>query len=672
MTTVFPRRQQDKLFKVLLDVGVLSAAYCLAFLIRFEGHLPASNLDIMLFSLPAMVLVKWTCLLAARAPSRSWRHVSRIDLQCLLVALAVSDGLLILLRVTSDAAGDVLAATRWGDVPLGVLLIDLPLSLLGVMGVRAGYRLWYERRRHRRHRAGRRKVPTLLIGAGRAGALVVEELIARPDLGIQPVGFLDDDPAKVGKIIHGKRVLGTTADLQAVVEQCRAEQVLITIGGLPGPNVRRIRKLCADCGIGTKVIPGISEMVEGNVKVSTIREVSLEDLLHREPVHLDGRAIASGIRSRTVVITGAGGSIGSQLCREVCRFDPAALVLVEKAENSLFHLHLQLGRECPDVKVVPYVADVCDTPRMRTIFARWKPEVVFHAAAHKHVPLMEWNPGEAIKNNVLGTRALADLAHACSVAEFVLISTDKAVNPTSVMGVSKRVAEIYLQALSRRSLTRFVTVRFGNVLGSNGSVIPIFKEQLAAGGPLTVTHPDMRRYFMTIPEACQLVLQAAAMGKGGELFILDMGDPVRIVDLANDLIRLSGFAPEDVGIEFVGVRPGEKLFEELSLQEEGIQKTTHPRIYVGRLAARDWDEINREIEELKDVALRGDTPRLLALLAQIVPEYRPDGTPCLPAEKAPLAEDHAVTYLRLDVAQANGTSGPHVPPMILRDSAPPA
>jgi FlaA1/EpsC-like NDP-sugar epimerase len=420
-------------------------------------------------------------------------------------------------------------------------------------------------------------------------------------------------------------VVGTPADLTRAVASCRAEQVLVT-GGLAGGRLRRLLQTCADSGVSARIVPGVPDLVGGRVNVSAMRPVAVEDLLHREPVRLDTQAIAECVRSRRVVITGAGGSIGSELCRVVCRFRPAALVLVELAENSLFHVHQELTRTFPDVPVVPCVADVGDAPRVREVFVRWRPHLVLHAAAHKHVPLMESNPGEAVKNNVLGTRCVADCADAAGVDAFVLISTDKAVHPTSVMGASKRVAEIYVQARSRHSKTRFLTVRFGNVLGSNGSVIPIFQEQLARGGPLTVTHPDMKRFFMTIAEACQLVLQAAAMGRGGELFVLDMGEPVRILDLARDMVRLAGLARDDVDIEFVGLRPGEKLSEELFFRDERLVRTTHPRIFAGRLAPQDWAEVSRQVEQLGDLVGRGDPAAVRAFLRTLVPEYQPDPT----------------------------------------------
>ncbi|MBZ0118155.1 MAG: polysaccharide biosynthesis protein, partial [Sandaracinaceae bacterium] len=471
---------------------------------------------------------------------------------------------------------------------------NFALTFLGVGGVRVLRRIvgeQLESRRTMKKAAGRELVPTMFVGAGAGGLLMTKEIAGRPDLGVKPVGFLDDDRDKVGTTVGGVPVVGTTERLPELCERYGAHQVLITMASAPGSTVRRISKLAEQAGLPVQIIPGLFEILDGRVNLSRIRPVAIEDLLRREPVQLDAEAIAADLRGRVVLVTGAGGSIGSEICRQVASYAPERLMLVERAENSLFHIHRELSASHPGVELVPLIADVGDAARMRALFAQHRPYSVFHAAAHKHVPMMEWNPGEAIKNNVFGTKLLADLADEHGANSFVMISTDKAVNPTSVMGASKRVAEMYVQALASKSDTRFVTVRFGNVLGSAGSVIPIFREQIAAGGPVTVTHPEMCRYFMTIPEACQLVLQAGTMGEGGEIFVLDMGEPVKIVDLARDLIRLSGFRPdEDIEIQFTGVRPGEKLFEELSLDAEHAGKTKHPKIFVGRRPAAEWDE----------------------------------------------------------------------------------
>jgi FlaA1/EpsC-like NDP-sugar epimerase len=605
-----------------LDLVVLAAAYHAAFLLRFEGSIPANEVNSLRYSLPFVLLIQYAGLMGCRVPGLSWQYVSLLEVRRIVAGLALANTLLVLAACTTDLPAGLLPTSHLEMPPRGVLLIDLLVAAAGVVGLRVGVRLWMEGAARRQRGRPDLAVPTLLLGAGSAGAAVAREVVGHPHLGIVPLGFLDDDPKKQGLVIHGVPVLGAVADVAKVAQVSAARQALITIGNPSGENIRRILDLCKRCGLPTKIIPGLCHILSARVNLSAMREVALEDLLHREPVELDSDAIAGFVNSRTVLVSGAGGSIGSELCRLVARFGPARLVLVEHTENNLFHIHRELMRDAPAIPFVPLMADICDRPRMEQVFANYRPEVVLHAAAYKHVPMMEYNPGEAIKNNVLGTRMLADLAHASGVGEFVLISTDKAVNPTSIMGVSKRIAEMYVQALHQRSRTRFVTVRFGNVLGSAGSVVPIFKEQLARGGPITVTHPDMKRYFMTIPEACQLVLQAATMGEGGEIFILDMGEPVKIVDLARDLIRLSGLSPADVEIRFTGLRPGEKLFEELTLHDEAAQATRHPKIFIGRLRPCDWTECNRAIDELQLLADGADTAKLLQKLKALVPEFK--------------------------------------------------
>jgi FlaA1/EpsC-like NDP-sugar epimerase len=625
--------------KIGIDLSVLAVSYCLAFVLRFEGALSAETFRVLLVSLPAALCVKAVCLGLFRIPNRTWRYVSLYETQLLLLALASASALLMTGRLTAPALRPGTPATAL-QVPLGVLLIDLVLGLLGTVGVRVVFRRWSERPGGKADRRGKRPaVPTLLIGVGRVGAAVAKELGADAHLGIRPIGFLGEDPSMVGLVIHGIPVLGTVAQLEEGLKRHGPKQVLITLDRASPATVRRISRCCEGSGVSAKVIPPAGDLMEGRVNLATIRDVAIEDVLRRPPVHLDRAAIAGILERRRVLVTGAGGSIGSELCREVCRFRPEVLVLVEQAENALFHAHRLLGQEFPGVRTVPCVADILDAGRMELIFGRHRPDLVLHAAAHKHVPMMEENPGEAVKNNVLGTRTLADLADAHGVGGFVMISTDKAVNPTSVMGVSKRVAEVYIEALAQRSDTRFVAVRFGNVLGSNGSVVPIFKEQIARGGPVTVTHPEMKRYFMTIPEACQLVLQAASMGQGGEIFILDMGEPVKILDLANDMIRLSGLSPDEIPISFTGVRPGEKLFEELALKGESALKTKHPRIFIGRLQAPNWRDINQRIDELAQLAVAGDAGRIRGKFKEIVPEYR--GSAAVPSaehERAPAEE----------------------------------
>lgn len=608
--------------QIAIDLLMLSAAFWLAFLFRFELNVRGAWVGIAQINWWYVVLVEYVVLAVMGVPNQSWRYVGLRDVTRVTFAVGVASAILLALRLWDPLPGINLFA-----LPLGALAMNTVLAFVMLVGVRALRRTIGEQRERRRAGRGGARTRVLLIGAGQAGVMVARELRARPDLGLDAVGFLDDDRLKVGSQIAGLSVLGTTDRIAEIAERKRAARVLITIANAPGPDIRRITLRCKEAGLDTKIIPGIYEIVGERVNLSRIRDVAIEDLLGREQVVLDEDEIERSITDRTVLITGAGGSIGSELCRQAARFAPARLILVERFENSLFEIHRELVAAFPDLAIEPCVADLCDAPRMAQIFATRRPDVVFHAAAHKHVPMMELNPGEAIKNNVGGTRMVANLAHEHGVGRFVMISTDKAVNPTSVMGASKRVAEIYIQALSQRSSTRFVTVRFGNVLGSNGSVIPIFKEQIARGGPLTITHPEMRRFFMTIPEASQLVLQAGAMGDGGEIFILDMGAPVKIVDLANDLIRLSGLRPgEDIELAFSGVRPGEKLFEELATDSESAGKTKHPKIYIGRIAKQPWDATAVAIERLFEVAASADADLIRGALGAVVPEYGPSPT----------------------------------------------
>jgi len=579
----------------------------------------------LVLAIPWVVALQYGLLTLLGARRFSWRFIGLRETLRISAALATGVGLLLALRFAVPGVQDDAPLIGHLLLPIGVIAIDGMLAFIGLAGIRASRRLLGEHaNRLAVLRSSDETIPTMMVGAGMAGVLVAREIARRPDLGIRAVGFLDDDKVKQGQVIHGIEVLGATDRVAELCAKYGAKQVLITIAAASRKEIRRIALQCEESGIPTKIIPGLFEIVGGQVNLSRIRSVEIEDLLGRDPVQLDTEAIAEDLKGSVVLVTGAGGSIGSELCRQIARFGPQTLLLVEQAENSLFHIHRELASSHPDLTLVPLIADVCDATRMRSLFDDFRPEVVFHAAAHKHVPMMEWNPGEAVKNNVVGTRTVADLSHALGVRQFVMISTDKAVNPTSVMGATKRVAEIYVQGLSGHSRTRFVTVRFGNVLGSAGSVIPIFQEQIAKGGPVTVTDPEMRRYFMTIPEACQLVLQAGSMGDGGEIFVLDMGEPVKIVDLARDLITLSGLKPgEDIEIEFTGIRPGEKLFEELSVEEEEATKTKHPKVYVGRVRPTEWSSVPPALEALVRVADEGKPEEIRAHLQALVPEFQP-------------------------------------------------
>ncbi len=602
-----------------VDITVLGVAYLFAFLSRFEFSPSLQGAKLLFFTLPYVVLLQYVVLAIVGVPALTWRYIGLRDTYRIVLGICISTAILVGLRLGLES---VSGHAWFARIPLGVLAIDLIVAFLAVAGVRVVRRIIAERHDRRRVAHAEQPKRTLLIGAGQAGSTVAREIAQRPDLGIDLVGFADDNPVKIGTLIQGAKVLGDTYSVPKLIERHKVEQVIITMGVVSSEVVRRLVDTCEKAGLPAKTIPGLYEILDGQVNLSRIREVTIEDLLGRDSVDLDIDALKEFLSGRRVLITGAGGSIGSELCRQVAMLGPQRLVLVERAENALFEIHRELGRTHPNVEVVPCLCDICDLERLDKVFDDHRPEVVFHAAAHKHVPMMEYNPGEAIKNNVFGTQKLADTADQYGCSAFVLISTDKAVNPTSVMGATKRTAELYVQSMSQESNTKFVAVRFGNVLGSAGSVIPTFKEQIRRGGPITVTHRDIERYFMTIPEASQLVLEAAAMGEGGEIFVLDMGEPVKIVQLARDLIRLSGFSQDEIAIEFTGVRPGEKLFEELCTDTENMAKTRHPKVFVGRIASQSRREVLEHLERL--AAVRGSTRRaeVREALAKIVPEMR--------------------------------------------------
>jgi FlaA1/EpsC-like NDP-sugar epimerase len=619
-------RFKTRTSQFLIDIGVLLLAGVLAMLVRFDWNVPAVMFRQLMIVLPYVVLSQYAFLSAFGITHFSWRYISLRDTVRIFAATASATAMLVAVRFLSPLLTDQFPLARYGIVPLGVVLGDFVLVFIGLTGVRALRRMLGERVASKQHKRGEeRHAPTLLVGAGQGGVLIAQEIARRPDLGILAVAFVDDDPVKQGAVIHGIKVQGTTKDLLRLAQRHEAKQALITISNAPGSAIRRITESCKEAGLSVKIVPGAYEIVGGRVNLSRIRDVAIEDLLRREQVKLNTEEVAGVVRGQPVLVTGAGGSIGSELCRQVAAHRPSRLVLVERAENNLFDIHSELSNRFSDLQIIPCLADITDVPRVTQVFREHRPMVVFHAAAHKHVPMMEWNPVEAVKNNILGTQVVADLADSLAVERLVMISTDKAVNPSSVMGATKRAAELYIQGLSPNSTTHFATVRFGNVLGSAGSVIPIFRRQIEEGGPITVTHPGMTRYFMTIPEAAQLVIQAAALSRGGETFILDMGQPVRIIDLAHDLIRLSGFEPDkDIEIRFTGIRPGEKLFEELSTASEGIQRTAHPKIFTGTYDTPHLPRLRAQFDTLGELCKTGNASAIRDALAQLVPEYGRD------------------------------------------------
>lgn len=602
----------------MLDGLVLIAAFALAYLIRFDFAIPLTERSPLFIQAVPVVLIQFALLRLTGVYTFIWRYVGMAELKSFVKAAVYSAIPLLLLRLFLPEQFQSLR------VPLSITVMDTVLAFGGVLGVRVLRRDLYETW-GKRHRAnGKNKSATrsiLLIGAGRAGVVVAKEIQNRFDTDLHIAGFVDDAPQKQGSAINGIKVLGTTSELPELVRTLNIDHVVVAIAQASRADFQRILDICRQIPVKVRTIPCLYEILQGTVRVSRIRDVQIEDLLGREPVHLDEPGIARFVAGKVVMVTGAGGSIGLELCRQVARFRPSELLLVERAEFALFSIDRELRVAWPDVHIVPFVADVGNETRMRSIFKNHRPAVVLHAAAHKHVPMMEFNATEAVRNNVLATSLLGELAAEFNVEAFVLISTDKAVRPTSVMGATKRTAELVIQDLSNRFPARYVAVRFGNVIGSTGSVIPIFNEQIRKGGPVTVTHPEMTRYFMTIPEAAQLVLQAGAMGQGGEIFILDMGKPVRILDLAKTAITLSGLRPfVDMDIVFTGIRPGEKLFEELELTEEHTSKTRHPKIFIGRINAYPTEKMRHALEQLAILCESGSELELRRFLNELLPE----------------------------------------------------
>lgn len=634
-----------------------AVAFLLAFLVRFDFSLPQAFTRQIVIGLCLAVFFRTVAGFVFRLYGGVLKYAGIGDLVNILKAMSLASVALVV--------AVVILGVR--DFPRSIFVLDWAASIALVGGLRFGLRIAREALTapSSEELEGRRRVA--IIGAGDAGEALARDLLRSYRDRYELVGFFDDNPRKQGLTIHGVPVLAPIIYLGDMAPRRRIQEAIIAIPTASGETMRGIVSACQIAGVKFRTLPGVDQILDGGISVNLIREVAIEDLLGREPVHLEEEALQRFLRGKRVMVTGAGGSIGAELCRQILRFGPESLLLVEQSEPNLFFIHREMNKKRRELPVVPLIADVLDRPRMEKIFADHRPQVIFHAAAHKHVPMMEWNPGEAVKNNVLGTRTVAELAHLFEAEAFVFVSTDKAVNPTSVMGATKRVAEMFVQALAQESRTVFAAVRFGNVLGSVGSVVPIFKEQIAAGGPVTVTHPDMKRYFMTIPEATQLVMQASAMGRGGEIFVLDMGQPVRIVDLARDLIRLSGFEPDrDVRIEFTGLRPGEKLFEEIGFDAEKMEKTRHPKIFTGRLQPAPREIVEENIRRLLEAAASGDPARVREELQRAVPEFQPGEVVRPTPEAQPLSGEERV------IAQASRRKTPEAVPVSPAPPAPPA
>lgn len=508
------------------------------------------------------------------------------------------------------------------NFPRSIAILDWMISIFLIGGSRFVVRMWKEYRSSSILQKDARKV--LIVGAGDAGEMVLKEYKKHKELNTYIVGFIDDDPAKSNLLIHDVRVLGNRSKISQVIQRHAVDEVVIAIPSASGKEIREIHKFCGSNNVTVRILPGVFEIINGDVSLNQIREVQVEDLLGRQPVKINMEEIAAYLTGKTVLITGGGGSIGSELCRQVAKFNPNKLVIFDINENNVYDIDLELKDRYKSLDIIPIIGSIRDLSKLKDVFDRFRPDVVFHAAAHKHVPLMEHNSEEAVKNNIFGTRNVATVADEFSVERFVMISTDKAVNPTNIMGATKRVAEMIIQDMSKKSKTKFVAVRFGNVLGSRGSVIPLFKKQIAQGGPVTVTHPEINRFFMTIPEASQLVIQAGALGQGGEVFVLDMGKPVKIVDLAHDLIELSGLkVGEDIEIKITGLRPGEKLYEELLSNSEGTQATKHKRIYITRLEEIDSSLLKESLDQMNVFVQKSGSSHLVKSLVKLVATFKP-------------------------------------------------
>ena len=596
----------------LSDLALMTLSFFVCFFIRFEGRLPEHFFHKYAIYIFPLIFFKIVLFLGVNLYKKVWRYANLRELVTIIQGVTISTvifiGYVYFLRI---------------PFPRSVIVLDWMLSIFLIGGSRLIKRLLGEFRGTVVEVADARNV--LIIGAGDAGEMVLREYRKHhKEFKTRIVGFIDDDPSKWEMEIHGVPVLGNREKIPSVVARYNVEEIIIAIPSAASKEVRGIHKLCLQSNVKVRILPGVYEIINGDVSLSQIREVQVEDLLGREPVRLDMEEIAISLRHKTVLITGGGGSIGSELCRQVCKFEPEKLLIFDIYENTVYDLELELREKFPHLNIYPVIGSIRDISRLRQVFQKYKPDVVFHAAAHKHVPMMEYNPEEAVKNNVFGTRNVAIAADEAGVERFVMISTDKAVNPTNIMGATKRVAEMIIQDLNKHSKTKFVAVRFGNVLGSRGSVIPIFQKQIAQGGPITVTHHDITRYFMTIPEACQLVLQASTLGKGGEVFVLDMGKPVKIMDLARDLIELSGLkVDEDIEIKITGLRPGEKLYEELLSDKENTLATQHERIMIARLDDVDSGLLNQSLDQLEEMVESSFPHYLVRTLVKLVATYTP-------------------------------------------------
>jgi FlaA1/EpsC-like NDP-sugar epimerase len=601
-----------KLYKkprlIVIDLILINLAVISSFILRFDE----SWLNYFSFEyLMAVTIISFFVLYFSSLYNKMWQYASMSELYSIFKATITINTLFVI----------YIYFFRVG-FPRSIIAINLMSDIFLLGGMRFGLRLLKDYLNRNQKTNSQNRV--LIIGAGDAAEMIIREMQKHPEIGKKIVGLVDDDPDKISLEIHGQKVLGNSKQIPHLIEEYNIDEVIISIPSAEGKTIKRLYELSNRKDVKVEIVPGVYEILNGDVSLSQIREVKVEDLLRREQVDLITDEISAYLKDKTVLVSGGGGSIGSEICEQVAKFEPKKIIIFDINENTTYFLERDLKKEYPDLDLVSIIGSIRDKAKLEKIFREHSPDVVFHAAAHKHVPLMETSPEEAVKNNILGTKNLAETAAEFEINRFVLISTDKAVNPTNVMGASKRAAEMVVQTINKESKTKFMAVRFGNVLGSQGSVIPLFKKQIANGGPLTVTHKDITRYFMTIPEASQLVIQAGAIGMGGEVFVLDMGEPVKIMELAEDLISLSGLVPyEDIDIEVIGLRPGEKLYEELLCDTEDNIATEHKRIFINNLGAVDQEFLEQHLLKLEELAEKAVGAEIISALVELVDTYQP-------------------------------------------------
>lgn len=595
---------------LIVDVITIIGVALISLLIRFDGYITPHYMHQMIDALPIMVISYIVMLLSMHLYTRIWRYAGMREMVAVLIATTLGAGLFYTGMYVFDKS-----------LPRSIYLISWILST-GVIGIGRMVLHYIAMRYGGKQSTDADMVNTLIIGAGDAGATIAREIERYHKRSRKVIGFIDDDESKFNRLMGGVRILGNRHDIPSIVKENKVKEIIIAMPSVTRNEIRKIMEICSPLKCKVNTLPGMYQLLDDEVLVSHLHPVSIEDLLERDEVRLDMDIVEHYIRDKVVLVTGAGGSIGSEICRQIMRVGPKQLLLLGHGENSIYLINQELKNIYKDGPIIPIIADIRDKQQLDQIFTQYNPQVVFHAAAHKHVPLMEIQPMAAVLNNIYGTRNVADVAGRHGVERFVMISTDKAVNPTSVMGATKRVAEKVIISMNDTYDTKYITVRFGNVLGSRGSVIPLFKKQIEAGGPVTVTDPEMTRYFMTIPEASQLVLQAGAMGKGGEVFLLDMGEPVKIIDLARNMIRLSGLEPDkDIHIKITGLRPGEKKYEELLTSEEGTNRTNHTKIFEAALDTVDRDWLIDKIATFDSCETDMD---VIGVLQDIIPTYTPN------------------------------------------------